>query len=78
MTSINWYEHAVLFKLKEGGPRKRLSGELHALVTFALLCDRLDTAMIKTDSGKMFCRHEIHYISMLAERPIGRARETQQ
>ncbi len=72
MKIIRWREHAKMYAIDAGRLRFLLAGRLHALVDVALLAPQeLDATMIETDGGQMFCRCEIHYIGLLADRPAG-------
>ena len=70
MNIIRWRDHAKIYSMWDAYLRLLTGGKLHALVDIALMRPAdLDGLMIETDSGQMFCRHEIAYIGMLADRP---------
>ena len=60
----------MLYIINGGALRFVTGGRLHALVDVALMNpEDLDTVMIETDNGQMFCRQEIAYLGRLADRP---------
>ena len=70
MKIMPWREQAKLYAISARGMRYMVSGTLHTLVEIALINQNdLDNLVIETDRGQMFCRYEIAYIGMLADRP---------